>query len=137
MKLRLPKKIVVALATYAVATTIHFFHNGIYLDDYPNMPEAFTQGGVFAALATIHGVGIFGFVMLCLGFRLVGYVALALYAVFGFDGLAHYAVAKFSSHTLAMNFTILFEVGSALVLFGLIVAQIARLRSPKSVAGTQ
>lgn len=124
MKMKVPNKVLVALVTYAIATTIHFFHNGIYLDDYPNMPESFTQGGVFAALAAIHGVGIFGFVMLCLGFRLAGYVALVLYAALGFDGLAHYAVAKFSSHTLAMNFTILFEVGSALVLFVLVGAQL-------------
>jgi hypothetical protein len=45
----------------------------------------------------------------------------AIWAVLGFDGLAHYSAAPFSAHTAAMNLTIWLEVGSAALLLLAIV----------------
>ncbi|MGQ0651943.1 MAG: hypothetical protein ACT4P4_06695 [Betaproteobacteria bacterium] len=50
-----------------------------------------------------------------------GLALIALYAVLGFDGLAHYALAPLAQHTLAMNMTIWLEVAAAALLLFAVV----------------
>ncbi|MEO0971492.1 MAG: hypothetical protein AAFX85_00240 [Pseudomonadota bacterium] len=119
----------IATALYAVATTVHFAHNALFLDQYPNMPAWFTPLGVLGALATVHVLGVIGVVFALLRMNVLALGFLGAYAAFGFDGLAHYAVAPFASHTFTMNATILIEVGSALVLFVLVAHSLLAKRA--------
>jgi hypothetical protein len=69
--------------------------------------------------------------LLGLGFHVAGLIILALYAVFGLDGLAHYALAPVTSHSVAMNFTIWFEVVTA----SLLLVAIGRTLTERPRAG--
>jgi hypothetical protein len=98
------------LLLYVVASLAHFTHNAEFLGDYPNLPAWLTRGGIYLAWCGETLVGILGFVLYRLGWRLTGLALVGIYAAFGFDGLLHYTRADFSAHTATMNFTILFEV---------------------------
>lgn len=101
---------------YGVASLIHFVHNAIYLHDYPKMPTWLTSLGVYAAWLVVAAVGSVGYGLYRWGARRLGLVVTAIYALMGLDSLGHYVVAPLAAHTLAMNVTILGEVGSAAVL---------------------
>ena len=45
-----------------------------------------------------------------------GFLIIAIYAVLGFGGLDHYAIAPLGAHSIAMNATIIGEVAAASVL---------------------
>ena len=49
------------------------------------------------------------------GKQLLGLVTIAVYGVFGLDGLDHYSLAPISAHSLMMNVTIWLEAISALI----------------------
>jgi hypothetical protein len=101
------------LLLYAAASLLHFAHNAEYLGDYPNLPDWLTRGGVYLAWGAQTAFGLFGYVVYRCGWRLIGLILLVIYACFGFDGLLHYTRAPLDAHTMAMNFTILFEVLTA------------------------
>ena len=103
-------------AAYCLASFVHFVHNAEYLADYPNMPLWISRAKVYAAWLAITAVGALGLVVARSRHAIAGFVLVAIYAVLGFDGLGHYALAPLSSHSLAMNFTIWFEVAAAAVL---------------------
>jgi hypothetical protein len=110
------------LVVYAFASLVHFIHNAEFLADYPNMPATWSRGDVYAAWLVITAVGIAGWLLVVRGFRTIGLCVLALYAAFGLDSLGHYFLAPMSSHTVAMNGTILFEVTAAM----LVLIEVAR-----------
>jgi hypothetical protein len=118
------------LFLYLAASLVHFTHNAEYLGDYPNLPPWLTRAGVYLAWCGQTSVGLLGYVLYRSGWRLVGLALLLVYAGFGFDGLLHYTRAPFEAHTLAMNFTIWFEVvAAALVLLCVLtLAAVRRLR---------
>ena len=101
---------------YTAASFLHFSHNAEFLADYPNLPASLTRLGVYAAWLAVTAVGVGGFLLLRWQLRVAGLLVLAVYAAFGFDGLAHYTLAPMSAHTGMMNLTILFEVTAALLL---------------------
>ena len=101
---------------YGVASLIHFVHNGLYLHDYPNMPTWLTALGVYAAWLVVATVGCAGYGLYRWGARRIGLLVMALYALLGLDSLGHYVVAPLAAHSMAMNATILGEVGSAAAL---------------------
>ena len=103
-------------ALYTAASFLHFSHNAEFLADYPNLPASLTRLGVYAAWLAVTAIGVVGLMLLRWQLRVAGLLVLAVYAAFGFDGLAHYALAPLSAHTGMMNFTILFEVATALLL---------------------
>jgi len=108
-------------ALYCVASLAHFVHNAEYLAQYPNMPAWLSLPKVYAAWLAITAVGALGLAFVRGRHAMAGFLLIAVYAAFGFDGLGHYALAPISSHTLAMNLTIWFEVvaASALLLVAL------------------
>jgi hypothetical protein len=114
------------LLLYSAASLLHFAHNAEYLGDYPNLPDWLTRSGVYLAWCAQTAVGLLGYVLYRVGWRLIGLILLVIYASFGFDGLLHYTRAPFDAHTMAMNFTILFEVLAA----GLLLVYILRLAVP-------
>jgi len=107
---RSPERALLAcLLALAGASLLHHVHNAEFLEDYPNLPASLSRGRVYAAWAGEAAVGAAGWVLLSLNFRKTGLAAIALYALAGFAGLAHYAFAPLSGHTLAMNATIWLE----------------------------
>jgi hypothetical protein len=103
-------------ALYCAASLAHFVHNAEYLSQYPNMPVWLSRPKVYAAWLAITAVGTLGLAFVRARHAVSGFLLIAIYAALGFDGLGHYALAPVSSHTLAMNLTIWFEVVAAAAL---------------------
>jgi hypothetical protein len=55
-----------------------------------------------------------------------GLALIAIYAILGFGGLDHYAVAPMSAHSMAMNVTILGEAVAASVLLLVVAWRVLR-----------
>ena len=104
----------------------HHVHNAVFVHAYPNMPGWLTAGHVLGAWGAVTAVGVGGYLLLRRGLRLPGLATLALYAVLGLYGLAHYGVAPMSAHTLAMHLTIWAEVLTALLLLAVAAALVMR-----------
>lgn len=103
-------------ATYCLASLLHFVHNAEYLSEYPNLPFWLTRVQVYAAWFAITSIGVVGLWLERGKYPLLGLILVAVYALLGFDGLGHYAVAPMSAHTFTMNFTIWAEVVAAALL---------------------
>ena len=106
---------------YGAVSLVHFVHNALYINAYPNLPPWLTPAGVYAAWLGIAGIGASGYWLYRRGSRAVGLAVIAIYALLGFGGLDHYALAPLSAHSRAMNATILGEVTAASVLLIVIV----------------
>lgn len=114
------------LLAYTAASVFHFFHNAIYLDNYPNMPDWISQLGVYSALMAIVATGVIGYLFYSLGYRTLGLIVLGAYATFGFDGLGHYALAPVAAHTFTMNLTVWLEVVTAAFLLAVIIVLLVK-----------
>ncbi len=101
------------MLVYGAASLLHFVHNAAYLQDYPNLPAWLTSAGVFAAWLVVAAVGVLGYLIYTLVSRAAGLITIGIYALLGFGGLDHYAVAPVFAHTVTMNLTILLEVAAA------------------------
>ena len=101
------------MVLYGAASLFHFVHNAMYIQDYPNLPAWITPLGVYVSWCVIAAVGVVGY---WLRATRVGLLVIAIYALFGFDGLDHYMLAPMGAHTFAMNASILTEVAAAAVL---------------------
>lgn len=108
----------ILFAVYTAASLLHFVHNAEYLGDYPNMPASITRGAVYWTWLAQACIGAAGCVLLARSSRLAGLVLVGVYAALGFDGLAHYALAPISAHTIAMNATIWAEAVAGAALLG-------------------
>ena len=113
----------ILILAYAAASLVHHVHNAEFLNEYPNLPASLSPARVYAAWLGTTTVGLIGYLLVRRGHQLAGLSGLAIYAVLGLGGLAHYTRAPLGAHTLTMNVTILLEVGTALLL----LAAVARL----------
>jgi len=104
------------LLAFAAASLVHHVHNAEFLQDYPNLPASLSRGQVYAAWLGEAAIGAAGWVLFRLNYKRIGLGAIGVYALAGFGGLGHYAVAPMSAHTLAMNATIWLEVAAAALL---------------------
>ena len=125
------KTLPVLMILYGAASLFHFVHNATYVQDYPNLPAWITPVGVYVSWCVIAAVGVVGYWLYRKVSRGLGLVVIAIYALFGFDGLGHYALAPMGAHTVAMNASILTEVAAAAVLLGY-VARVAVLRRDRT-----
>lgn len=100
-------------ATYCLASLFHFAHNAEYLSAYPNLPPWLSRSQIYAAWLAITSIGVVGLWLAHGKYPLLGLILVSAYALLGFDGLGHYAVAPMSAHTFTMNFTIWAEVVAA------------------------
>jgi hypothetical protein len=101
---------------YGAASLAHFAHNATYIETYPNLPAWITPAVVWRSWFVIAATGALGYWLYRRGWRTFGLMIIAVYALQGFGGLDHYAVAPVSAHSIAMNATILCEVVAALAL---------------------
>jgi len=112
----------ILMLVYGAASLVHFVHNAVYLQQYPNLPSWLTASGIYAAWCGVAAVGGLGYWVYRRLSRFAGLVLIAVYGVLGFAGFDHYAVAPVSAHSIAMNVTILTEAVAAAVL----LLQVAR-----------
>jgi hypothetical protein len=106
----------ICLIAYTAASLFHYSHNAEFLNDYPNLPAWLSRAQVDAAWVAVTVIGLTGYFLLRRRYRVAGLLVLAVYGLFGLDGLGHFAVAPPSAHTMTMNFSIWLEVATALML---------------------
>jgi len=119
-------RLLTLILIYGAASLVHFLHNAVYLESYPNMPVWLTPLRVLASWLVVAGTGAVGYWLVRKGSTAAGLAAIALYAAFGFASLDHYAIAPVSAHSLAMNATIVAEVVAASVLLVAIAGRVIR-----------
>ncbi|KQW01594.1 hypothetical protein [Rhizobacter sp. Root1221] len=112
----LPKHIQLLLVIFFAANLTHFVHNAEYIAYYPGMPSWLTREQVYLAWVAGASVGLSGLLVYRTRLKALGLALVAAYGALGVDGLAHYALALCSEHTLATNLTIWFEVLAGLSL---------------------
>lgn len=112
-----------AMIVYGFASLMHFVHNGVYLESYPNLPASITVGAIIGSWLGIASIGVLGYVFYRIGSVRLGLLLIAVYAALGFDGFAHYGVAAMSAHTAAMNLTIWSEAIAGLLLLVVVTVQ--------------
>lgn len=113
------------VVVYGAFSLVHFSHNAIYLRQYPNMPASWKPWEVMIAWSVVAAIGAAGYLVYRRS-RLPGLVILTIYAVLGFAGLDHYAIAPVAAHSLSMHVTILGEVATAaILLFFLVIVAIS------------
>ena len=108
-----------ALVACAIATLVHHVHNAEFLEHYPNMPAWLSRAAVYGAWLAATALAFIGYALLRRGHRRAGIALVGLYACYGLDGLAHYALAPVSAHTWTMHLSIWLE---ALTAAGLLAA---------------
>ena len=104
------------MLAYAAASLVHFAHNATHLQEYPHMPPWLTPVRVYAAWAALSALGACGYWLARRGSPAAGLVLIGVYAVCGFGGLEHYALAPLGAHSAAMNASIVAEALAAAVL---------------------
>jgi hypothetical protein len=109
------------LLACVAASLLHHVHNAEFLQEYPNLPASLSRARVYAAWMGEAAIAAAGWLLLRLHYEKLGLAAIALYALIGFAGLAHYALAPPSAHTIAMNATIWLEVLAAALLLAAIL----------------
>ena len=109
------------MLAYGVASLAHFVHNAVYIDAYPNLPMWITPLVGHASWLVVAGIGTLGYWLYRSASRAFGLMVIGVYALLGFGGLDHYAVAPVSAHSIAMNATILGEAITASVLLVVVV----------------
>jgi hypothetical protein len=119
------------MIVYGATSLAHFVHNAVYIDVYPNMPAWLTPVGVGASWLVIAATGALGYWLLRSVSRMAGLAVIGVYALLGFGGLDHYALAPVSAHSMAMNATIVGEVIAASVLLVVIAWTAFHLHSGK------
>lgn len=102
--------LLVSWSAYIAASFFHHVHNAEFLGDYPNMPAWLTLAGVYVAWLATTAVGLVGYILLHLGYRMFGLAVLGAYGALGLFGLGHYIVAPLAAHTPTMHLTIWLEV---------------------------
>lgn len=110
------RALLVLLIAYGAASLLHFVHNAEFLAAYPNLPPSLSRWNVYAAWLGVTAVGVLGYLLLRRGFQVAGLGVIAVYALLGFGGLAHYARAPLSEHTATMHLTIWLEAATAALL---------------------
>jgi hypothetical protein len=120
------RTLLVCLLAFAAASLLHHVHNAELLHDYPNLPASLSRGRVYGAWLAEALLGVAGWFLLRRGYPKSGSALIAIYALIGFSGLAHYVLAPASAHTLVMNATIWLEVVMAAVLLAAVVRRSTR-----------
>lgn len=104
------------IVAYALASLVHFAHNAAHLREYPNMPPWLSARTVWLAWLAITMIGVIGYWLYRYASRWIGSLIIVVYALLGYGGLDHYAIAPVGAHSIEMHATIAIEVVAATVL---------------------
>jgi hypothetical protein len=118
----------VLMIVYGAASLLHFLHNAVYIQDYPNLPKWITPFGVYASWCAIAAIGALGYWLYRKVSHALGLLVIAIYALLGFGGLDHYVVAPMAAHSFVMNATIIAEVSAASALLIYLAHALLRIR---------
>ena len=113
------RSLIALVLVHTATSLLHFVHNAVFLEDYPNMPVWISPAGVYAVWLGEAAIGAAGALLWIRG-RVVGLALIAIYAVLGLGGLDHYTLAPMSAHTIAMNATIWLETATGIALLALV-----------------
>ena len=113
------RSLIALVLVHTATSLLHFVHNAVFLEDYPNMPVWISPAGVYAVWLAEAAIGAAGALLWIRG-RVVGLALIAIYAVLGLGGLDHYTLAPMSAHTIAMNATIWLETATGIALLALV-----------------
>lgn len=119
--------LLILAVVYTAASFLHFSHNAEFIDEYPNLPAWLSRAGVYLAWLGVTAIGVAGYLLLRSRHQIAGLLVWVVYGLLGLDGLAHYAVAPVSAHTLTMNLTIGLEVAAATLLLAALATQLLKL----------
>jgi hypothetical protein len=138
---RKPAPFTLLMLAYGAASLMHFAHNAVYIDAYPNLPAWLSAADVWVTWFVEAAIGLVGYLLLRRGRFFVGIALVGIWAALGFDGLAHYALAPPSAHTFAMNATIWTEACAAgllsIVVAWRLASRIANVPSAAAAASTR
>jgi hypothetical protein len=118
------------LVAHAAATLAHFGHNAEHVRDYPNLPAWLSRADVYGSWLALTAIGLAGYSLVRWRHPVAGHVGLAVYGLLGLGGLAHYALAPPSAHTLPMNASIWLEAATGLSLLTCVVRRMKVVRQP-------
>lgn len=118
------------ITLYGAASLLHFVHNAVYIQNYPNLPKWITPLGVYASWCVIAVIGALGYWLYLKVSRAYGLMAIAIYALLGFGALDHYVFAPIGAHSVAMNASIIAEVSAASALLIFIAYLLLTSRKP-------
>ena len=113
-----------------VASAIHYSHNAMYFDAYPNEPVWLSPGRIDLLWFVISPLALAGYWLWSRGHDIGGRLLLGGYALLGLGVLGHYWLAPLAAHTAAMNLTIVLEALMALVLLASILILRPCARAP-------
>jgi hypothetical protein len=119
------RALLVLLLIYGVASLVHFVHNAELIAEYPNLPTSWTRADIYLAWVALTSIGLAGWLLVSRGYRRMGLLVLAAYAMLGMDSLGHYLLAPLTAHSLAMNLTILADVAAAALVLVEVIRQMA------------
>lgn len=117
--------LLVLLLFYGAASLVHFAHNAELIADYPNLPTSWTRADIYLAWIALTSIGLTGWLLVSRGYRRMGLFVLGAYAALGIESLGHYVLAPLSTHSLAMNLTILVDVTATALVLIEVVRQMA------------
>ena len=126
--MRRERILLVLMVVYGAASLLHFVHNALYIEQYPNLPKWITPFGVYASWCAIAAIGALGYWLYRKVSHAFGLLVIAIYALLGFGGLDHYVVAPMAAHSFAMNATIIAELSAASALLIYLAHALLRIR---------
>jgi hypothetical protein len=97
----------------------------VFADSYPGLPASLTPLRIMGAWLLEATIGIVGYVLVRRDHHRLGLGLIALYAVLGFDGFAHYTLAPAAAHTIAMNASIWGEAIAGALLLIVVATRVA------------
>ena len=124
--------LLIILSIYCLASLIHFVHNAVFIEYYPNLPDWITKLGVYVTWLGITSIGIAGYLLFSYGKIYLGLVLCAVYGAIGLDGLGHYSFAPISEHTFMMNSTIWLEAATGILVVVFVIKLMVKSYNERS-----
>lgn len=113
------KVLLTVLIASIIITSIHYTHNAIFVDVYPE-PDWFTTSGVFMTWIVMSLVGIVGYWLYTQKKILLSYLCLAIYSLTGLSSSAHYLYGGMLDFSIMMHAFIWSDVLAGLIVLGFV-----------------
>lgn len=81
------------MTVYGAASLLHFVHNAVYIQSYPNLANWITPLDVYVSWCGIAAIGALDYWLYRKVSQAYGLIAIAICALLGFGGLDHHVMA--------------------------------------------